>query len=427
LKICRARFSTVQNREAVEREHKLRVAAEDAEAQIARKNHELRRVRNALQRELASRTEDVSQLTQELIASRQTLLAVKDELAAELTAMTRLHELSTRLLAATELQPLLEEVLDATIALLSADFGNVQLYDPKSRALKIIAQRGFQQEFLDYFDSVQEGAALELCERVIVEDVLTDPVFAPHLHIVAAAGYRAVQSTPLISRGGEMLGMISTHFREPRRPSERDLRFVDLYARQAAEMIERKRAEEALRASEERFRRYFDLGLIGMAITSPTKGCVEVNDELCGILGYERSELLQKTWAEMTHPDDLAADVAQFNRVMAGEIDGYTLDKRWIRRDGETIHTIMAAKCVRRGTVRSIISWGSYSISPTASERKKGCSAARLTWQRGRGLAIPAVGPGMFPLESSSGRGNIFASMASILRISSQLKRPLND
>jgi PAS domain S-box-containing protein len=69
---------------------------------------------------------------------------------------------------------------------------------------------------------------------------------------------------------------------------------------------------------------------------------------LCRILGYERSKLLQKTWAEMTHPDDLAADVAQFNRVMAGEIDGYALDKRWIRKDGQVIDTIVAAKCLRR-------------------------------------------------------------------------------
>jgi PAS domain S-box-containing protein len=108
-----------------------------------------------------------------------------------------------------------------------------------------------------------------------------------------------------------------------------------------------RRVADALRTSEERFRRYFDLGLIGMAMTSPTKGILEVNDELCRILGYERDELLQKSWAEMTHPDDLAADVAQFNRVLSGEIDGYTLDKRWIRKDGRVIDSIMAAKCTR--------------------------------------------------------------------------------
>jgi len=50
----------------------------------------------------------------------------------------------------------------------------------------------------------------------------------------------------------------------------------------------------------------------------------------------------------MTHPDDLAADVAQFQRVLAGEIDGYTIDKRWFRKDGEIVHSIMSARCLRR-------------------------------------------------------------------------------
>ena len=291
----------------------------------------------------------------ELIASQvATAIANASELVAELTAMNRLHQLSTRLLRETELQPLLEEVLNATMALQDADFGNVQLYNPRTQELEIVAQRGFGQDFLDHFSAVNEssaacGRALQSAERVIIEDVLTDPDFEPHRAIAASVGYRAVQSTPLFNRSGEPLGMISTHFRRPHRPLERELRLTDLYALQAAELIERKHAEDALRASEERFRRYFELGLIGMmTMTSPTKGILEVNDELCRILGYERSELLQMTWAEMTHPDDLAADVAQFNRVMAGEIEGYSLDKRWIRKDGRVINSIMAAKCLRR-------------------------------------------------------------------------------
>ena len=117
-----------------------------------------------------------------------------------------------------------------------------------------------------------------------------------------------------------------------------------LYTR---DITERKKFEEALLASEERFRGYFELGLIGMAITSPTKGRVEVNDEICRILGYERSELLKLTWAEMTHPDDLSADVANFQRVLSGEIGGYSMDKRWIRKDGSVIHTSMSVRCVR--------------------------------------------------------------------------------
>jgi PAS domain S-box-containing protein len=121
----------------------------------------------------------------------------------------------------------------------------------------------------------------------------------------------------------------------------------ELRARVAAQ-IQRKLAEDARRESEERFRSYFELGLIGMAITSPTKGIIEVNDEICKILGYDRDELLRKTWAELTHPDDLHADVTQFNRVLAGEIDGYTLDKRWLRKDGRVIDATISVRAVRR-------------------------------------------------------------------------------
>lgn len=102
------------------------------------------------------------------------------------------------------------------------------------------------------------------------------------------------------------------------------------------------------RAADDVFRRCFELGLIGLAVTAPDKGILEANDELCRILGYERAELLQMTWAELTHPDDLAADVAQYQRVVAGEVDGYCLDKRWIRKDGAIVDSIMSAQCKRR-------------------------------------------------------------------------------
>ncbi len=180
----------------------------------------------------------------------------EEELTAELTAMTRLHDVSTHLLAISEFQPLLEEILDAAIALENADFGNIQIYNPETQALEIVAQRGFKQDFLEYFRSVHDsgavcGRAMKLRQRVISEDVETDPEFAPHRHIAASAGFRAVQSTPLFSRSGEFLGTLSTHFRRAHRPSLRDLRFIDLYARHAADIIERKRLEAARRQVEE--------------------------------------------------------------------------------------------------------------------------------------------------------------------------------
>lgn len=326
-------------------------AQAELEQRVNDRTSQLSAIKTELTRELSDREH-----------SEIELIVVKDELEADLKNMIRLHELSTRLLASTELQPLLEEILEATIELLNADFGTVQLFNEESKALEIVAQRGFRQDFLDHFSNVNEesaacGRAMRQGGRVIIEDAESDPSFAPHRHIAASAGFRAVQSTPLFSRSDEVLGMISSHFRQPHRPSEHELRFIDLYARLAAEFIERQRASDALSASENRFRRYFELGLIGMAITSPAKRFLEVNDELCRILGYKREELLQKSWAELTHPDDLADDAEQFNRVITGETDEYTLDKRWIRKDCQIIHSIVSAKSVRgaNGSVDSVV------------------------------------------------------------------------
>jgi PAS domain S-box-containing protein len=223
----------------------------------------------------------------------QELLAVRDELAAELKAMTRLHALSTHLLEIREFQPLLEEVLDATIALQNADFGNIQLFNPESQALEIVAQRGFHRDFLEYFGNVRDagaacGRAMELRERVLIEDVETDSAFAPHRHIAASSGFRAVQSTPLFSRRGEFLGMLSTHFREPHRPLPRDLRFTDLCAAHAAEIICQKRLDDARRQAEQaldktqaefaRVARVMTLGTMTASIAH------ELNQPLSGIV-----------------------------------------------------------------------------------------------------------------------------------------------
>lgn len=753
----------------------------------------------------------------------------KDELAHDLHAMVRLHELSTRLLDNEELAPLLEDVLDATIHLQAADFGLVQTIDPQSRALAVIAQRGFGQDALDYFQV--DGAAALACgrallrrERVIIEDVLLDPEAAADRAIAASAGFRAAQCTPMVARSGRLLGIISTCFRHPHRLSERDSRFTDLYARQAAELIDRKqaetalvrakeeaerrardaeeaqsilhtimenapegitltagppdfpiianskqaekmigrraeslvaisagahakayglllpdgtrprpeqlplfrasrhgevieneeliierldgsrihtlsnvapirdfngriigaincwrditprkraqeklrrseaylaegerlshtaswawnvttgdlfwspelfriygldpettkpgypsvmayihpedrarvqrvfedavrerrdyelayrvvwrdgtirhvnniahpafdaagavveyvgttidttereqseaalrdssarleqflgaitdnffglsadfrftylnrhaeeqmrklgkdpaqligkvlweefpevpnaqnvrrvitervpiteelyyaplgewvenhmypshdgglvtfqryitgrkRAEEALRLSEERFRRYFELGLIGMAITLPSKGCLEVNDEFCRILGYEREELLKKSWPELTHPADLAGDLAHFERVLAGEMDGYTLDKRFIRKDGQVVDTTMAAKCLRRadGTIAYFVALVQDITERRRAEeavQKAHAELARVTRITAMGELAASIGH-----ELSQPLGAILNNSNTCLRLSAHGRRSQHE
>jgi PAS domain S-box-containing protein len=110
----------------------------------------------------------------------------------------------------------------------------------------------------------------------------------------------------------------------------------------------RRRAQDALAARERHFRSYFESAMVGMAATSPEKGWLEVNPALCQILGRPAEELKRRTWAEITHPDDLAADVAEFERLLRGEAEEYGLEKRFLRPDGAVVQARIAARCVRR-------------------------------------------------------------------------------
>ena len=156
-----------------------------------------------------------------------------------------------------EVKLLLDEVLAAAVelqkadlAIQNADFGILQLYNPE-HSLEIVAQQGFQQDFLMYFADVHDettacGRAMKQHRRVIIEDVERDADFEPHRASAASAGFRAVQATPLFGRSGEQLGAISTQFGTPRRPTEDELRLTDLYAVHAAQIIERERNRSSL-------------------------------------------------------------------------------------------------------------------------------------------------------------------------------------
>mgnify|MGYP000871458668 FL=1 len=114
------------------------------------------------------------------------------------------------------------------------------------------------------------------------------------------------------------------------------------------DITRRKEAEANLKNMEARFHSSFELPSIGIAITSPEKKWLEVNAALLTMLGYSRAELEQTTWADLTHPDDLNYDIEHFNRVLAGELETYSIEKRFIKKNGEILWTIMSAGCVRK-------------------------------------------------------------------------------
>jgi len=170
---------------------------------------------------------------------------LRKELMADLNDARRFGMLVRAVSPTCGLPYALEEVLDAAIELTEADFGNIQLLGPGIDTLKIVVQRGLTREFLEYFAQVHDGeaacgTAMKKRQRVVVQDIACDPVFEnPRtIETLLAAQVRAVQSTPLVSRSGAFLGVLSTHYRLPRRPSQRQLRGLDLIVRVASDLVE---------------------------------------------------------------------------------------------------------------------------------------------------------------------------------------------
>jgi two-component system sensor histidine kinase/response regulator len=124
------------------------------------------------------------------------------------------------------------------------------------------------------------------------------------------------------------------------------------------DVTDQHRLEVDLHESEARFRETFDAGPIGIALVGPNGRFLEVNRALCEIVGYTEAELLERTFQEITHPDDLDADLARVSQVLSGEIRTYQMEKRYFHKDGHTIWIKLSVSLVRdeRGTPLHFIS-----------------------------------------------------------------------
>ena len=147
--------------------------------------------------------------------------------------------LSKRLYAARIFEEAINTILDDTIALLGAEYGDVQL--PVGDALAIVAQRGLSERFLMAFRRVSKndgcacGRALRLRKTVVVSDVEEDSEFGAYLKDARDAGFRAVQSTPFFTSDGLLLGMVSTQFASVHEPTAIELETLQSYSIVASE------------------------------------------------------------------------------------------------------------------------------------------------------------------------------------------------
>ena len=131
------------------------------------------------------------------------------------------------------------------------------------------------------------------------------------------------------------------------------------------------RADESLPEGEERFRIIYERAGVGIEQVAPDGRLVEVNEALCHLLGYTREELLQLTYQDITHPDDLATDTENMRRLFAGEVRSYTREKRYRRKDGSPVWILLTASVVLGPAGEPLPASRSSRTSPIASGRRR--------------------------------------------------------
>ena len=273
----------------------------------------------------------------------------KQRLAADLQAVMRLRELGEQCIRAdNEFDQCLQEIVDAAVAITGADKGNIQLLDADTGVIEIAAQRGFKAPFLNYFARVRRGEAascgmaLLSAERVIIEDVTQSEIFSgrPALDIMLEAGVRGVQSTPLISGTGTTLGIISTHFALPCRPSEHDLRLMDLLAQQAADYLERKKAEMTARALSAELMQILDTSATGLTHCSRDMRYVSANPAFAKVAGVPLEQITGQPLAEVMGKKAFDTVRPYIERALHGERVECEIEVPWAARGLKWTHFV---------------------------------------------------------------------------------------
>jgi PAS domain S-box-containing protein len=312
---------------------------------------------------------------QALGESERRLRASEARLAADATALARLNALSSQLWRIRSRREGLEEMLATTMELLGADMGTIQLLDPERGVLTIAAQRGFTKDFLDVFrevtanDNSASGRSLRSRERIVIEDVESDFSYAPLRLVARAAGYRAVQSTPLLDRDGRPLGLLSTHWRSVHTPSDQHLVRLDLYARQAADFIDRCRTEEALRESGRRLQLALESGRMGTWEWSIATGKVVWSRSLEAIHGLEPGTFggTFEAYQQDIHPDDAEQVRSSIARTLETGEDHF-VEYRIVWPDG-SLHWVEGRGSVVKSSHGALVGMTGICIDVTARKR----------------------------------------------------------
>ncbi|WP_407290847.1 ATP-binding protein [Stutzerimonas zhaodongensis] len=307
---------------------------------------EIREVGRALERAARARYESESERDATLFQLELT----QQDLTQQVSDLKLVQDLSRRLLQMPELDVQLDAILDALCTLHGASHGLLMISDGPS--LRIHASKGFSADSLAKMDNLQPGngpcgMAVEKGSRVVVADTETDPGFYELLPISRSEGFRSVHSTPIRHSDDSVLGTITVQLKEPRLPTEREIRLADLVAGIAAVFIDRARAQSKVGMLERRLQVALDSSTVPFAIVSPANdGTVQPNDFIIDFINATGAAALQGTvsglmkrrLAEVLGPSanpqavEALQDVSRFREPRDVELRSTAFEKdRWVR------------------------------------------------------------------------------------------------
>lgn len=247
------------------------------------------------------------------------LAFTKDQLGLQVESLTRLHQLAMELGGISQLEPALRRILDTAVEAQEADLGLVWIHDAESGRLRVEASNGFDPQALELFGDVipgpgggSAGQAFSDRRRRVIADTEKDPDFAPFRDAARKVGFRSVHSTPIVTRSGVLLGVLSVHYRWPRTPLQREMQVADVCARHAADAIEAWRGQEALRESERMYRAIGESMEYGVWTAGPTGGTTFLSESFLKLTGLTEEGATGSGWTRAVHPDDLEALLAKW-------------------------------------------------------------------------------------------------------------------
>jgi PAS domain S-box-containing protein len=260
-----------------------------------------------------------------------TVSLIRDEQGRPLYFVTQFHDDTHR--------KMMEEALRTSEASLRYSFENaaigMALVSPQGQYLKVnpkfceimgyLGQELCSKNIMDITHPADQQASLDFLAKMQSREIETCEMEKRHIHKDGHVLWINLTASSVVASTGEVL----------------------YYVAQMQDITERKRVEQALRDSEENFRRAFEDASMGVAIVSLDGYFLKVNPKLCSITGYSQEELLAKNFHSITYPDDWDVDFQHWKQIVSGELSTCEYEKRYVHKNGRVVWILLTGSGVR--------------------------------------------------------------------------------